>query len=170
MKSNLIKIVLASLLSSALCSFLVYLALGSQMKKTAVVDAVRLFNSYKMKAELEEKAKQRLDYLGHQADSLNQVIGMAQKTGAGEQELSKLAEVYQYAQVSLEQEYQKSNNEINEQVWKRLNPLIDEYGKKEGLHLIIGANGMGSVLYNDNYYDHTDQVISYVNGKYEKGN
>lgn len=140
------------------------------MKKTVVVDAVRLFNSYKMKNELEQKAKLQLEYLGHQADSVKQAMDLAQKTGAGQNEINALTEAFRYSRMNLEQHYQSSNSQINEVVWKRLNPLIDEYAKQEGLHLIIGANGMGSVLYNDNHYDHTDKVIEFVNRKYEKGN
>ena len=40
--------------------------------------------------------------------------------------------------------------------------MIDDYGKEGGYRLIIGANGMGSVLYNDDYYDCTKEVVDFV--------
>lgn len=140
-------------------------------KKIAVVDAIQLFNSFKMKIELEEKASGGLRYLGHQADSLQKELeGKSKVKDFPKAELEGLYKTYMQAKGLLEQEYQQSNQSINEQVWKRLNPLIDEYGKKEKLRLIIGANGMGNVLYNDDYYDQTKEVIDFVNKKYETGN
>jgi outer membrane protein len=85
-------------------------------------------------------------------------------------ELEQLYKTFCQAKATFEQEYQESNQSINEQVWKRLNPLIDEYGKAKGFRLIIGANGMGSVLYNDEYYDQTKELTDFVNKKYEEGN
>lgn len=140
-------------------------------RKIAVVDAVKLFNDFKMKQELEAKAGGALKYLGHQADSLKSELGARSKLkDFPEAELEKLYVQFRKAQGQLEQAYQESNQSINEEVWKRLNPLIDQYGKEEGLRLIIGANGMGSVLYNDDYYDKTKEITDYVNKRYEQGN
>jgi outer membrane protein len=140
-------------------------------KKIAVVDAIKLFNSYKMKMELEAKSAGTLKFLGHRADSIKQQLMTQSKIkDFPKTELDKMYTEFTKAQGLLEQEYQQSNQSINEQVWKRLNPLIDDYGKKEGYRLIIGANGMGSVLYNDDYYDRTKEVIDFVNKKYEEGN
>lgn len=140
-------------------------------KKIAVVDAVKLFNSYKMKIEMEAKSGTKLEYLAHQADSLKKELVVKSKVkDVPKAELETLYRTFTQAQGTLEQEYQQSNQAINEQVWKRLNPLIDEYGKAHGYRLIIGANGMGSVLYNDDYYDRTKELTEFVNKKYEEGN
>jgi outer membrane protein len=144
---------------------------NNNQKKMAVVDAVKIFNSYKMKMELEAKAGGKLEFLGHQVDSIKQELAARSKTpGMNPAVLEEMYRSFQAAQARLDQEYQESNQAINEQVWKRLNPQIDEYGKKHGLRLIIGANGMGSVLYNNDFYDHTNEVIEFVNKKYEEGN
>jgi len=139
-------------------------------KKIAVVDAVQLFNAYNMKQELEQRAAAHLELLAHQADSIKQVLTVKSKTeGVQQAELQALVIAFKTAQNQMESEYQESNQSINEQVWKRLNPVVDEFGKKENLRLIIGANGMGSVLYKDEYYDKTAALIEFVNKKYEEG-
>jgi len=139
-------------------------------KKIAVVDAVRLFNAYHMKKELENQSGKKLDKIGHIADSLKTDISLKMKEQhADKAALEQEIEAYRRVESAYDQEYQASNQSINEEVWKRLNPLIDEYGKKNGLRLIIGANGMGSVLYHTGYYDHTEKVIEFVNQRYEKG-
>lgn len=140
-------------------------------KKIAVVDAIQLVNSYKMKLELEAESGELLTFLGRKADSLKQdLTGKSKVKDFPKPELDRILSAYRNAQGLLEQQYQQSNQSINEQVWKRLNPLIDEYGKGHGFRLIIGANGMGSVLYNDAYYERTKELIDFVNKKYEEGN
>lgn len=160
-----------TILACALTAAILLFIQKRDHKKIAVVDAIKLFNSYKMKTELEAKSSGRLEYLSHVADSLkNDVVAKSKVKDFPRPELEQLYKVFAQAKGTFEQEYQESNQSINEQVWKRLNPLIDEYGKKEGLRLIIGANGMGSVLYNDEYYDHTKELTDFVNKKYETGN
>ncbi len=140
-------------------------------KKIAVVDAIALFNNYKMKMELEAKSAVTLKYMAQQADSLKKELMLKSKMKeVPKADLEVLYKTFSQAQATLEQEYQQSNQAINEQVWKRLNPLIDEYGKEQGFRLIIGANGMGTVLYNDDYYDRTKELTAFVNKRYEAGN
>lgn len=163
------KVVAISLLVSIVIGFTNYWFVQTQNKKIGVVDAVKMFDQYNMKKELEGKAKIKLESMGKQMDSIKNLLNMAHAT-KNEEEEKKLAGLYQYFKNNLEQQYTQSNKDINEQVWKRLNAAIDVYGKKRGLHLIIGANGMGSVLYNDEYYDLTNDAIQFVNKKYEEGN
>ena len=139
-------------------------------KKIAVVDAIKVFNSFKMKQEMESKTSGMLNALGHQVDSLkSDLAGKSRVKDFPKEELQKLYLQCRDAQGRFEQTYQQTNQEINEEVWKRLNPLIDDYGKDGNYRLLIGANGMGSVLYNDDYYDRTKEVIDFVNKKYEEG-
>ena len=163
--------ILITLIACVLTGVTVLLITNNNSKKIAVVDAVKLFNSYKMKKELEGKEAAPLQFLNHQVDSLkNELTARSKTQGSDPKMMQQLYTVFRQAQARLDQEYQQSNQAINEQVWKRLNPQIDEYGKKHGLRLIIGANGMGSVLYNDDYYDRTQEVIDFVNKRYDEGN
>ncbi|KAA5532224.1 OmpH family outer membrane protein [Taibaiella lutea] len=162
------------LITIAICGITVaFILINNQRinKKIAVVDAIKLFNSFKMKQELESQSGGLLSALGRQADSLKSDLAAKSKVkDFPKAELEKLYVQFRSAQEQLEQTYQQTNQGINEEVWKRLNPMIDEYGKENGFRLIIGANGMGSVLYNDDYYDRTKEVIDFVNKKYEQGN
>lgn len=171
MTKSEIRQILITLAACVLTAVIVLFMVSHNNKKIAVVDAIQLFNKYKMKMELEGKAAGRLEYLNRQADSIKNVLAASSKApGATAQSLEGLYRAFNTAKMTLEQEYQASNQSINEQVWKRLNPLIDEYSKEQGLRLVIGANGMGTVLYNDDYYDHTQALIAFVNKKYENGN
>lgn len=132
-----------------------------------MVDAVKLFNDFKMKKELETDSKKVLEIISKKIDSVENEIKLI---GLNDGEKKRmLIQHYNFYRNKYDEEYKQSNQTINEEVWKRLNPLLDEYGKKNNFNLIIGANGMGSVLYNDDYYNITESVINYVNNKYDKG-
>lgn len=161
-----IRTLLICIVLCACTGFITYSLVMKQHKKIAVADAVRLFDQFNMKKEMEAKAKLQLDILNKRADSISSQLQLAQAS-RDQSAIEKLSYAYSYFRTQLEEEYAKSNHEINEQVWKRLNPAVDEFGKKNGYHVIIGANGMGSVLYNDDYYDITNQLIAFVNHKYE---
>lgn len=137
-------------------------------KKVTVVDAVKLFNQFNMKKELEENAKAKMKVIRRKTDSVKNKLRMASGV-KNEKEVEQLTNILNSMSDALDEEYNRSNEEISSLVWKRLNPLIDKYGKQHGTHLIIGANGMGSVLYMDEHYDVTDDVIQFVNKKYEEG-
>lgn len=167
LRTEIRQIIITVLLCIATAAAVLWIV-NRNSKKIAVVDAVKLFNSYKMKLDLEAVDGRKLDFLAKRVDSLKQELAVKSKSpGIPKQELEQLYRVFQMEQANLETQYQQSNQSINEQVWKRLNPLVDEYAKKEGLRLIIGANGMGSVLYYDDFYDKTKEVIDYVNKDYE---
>jgi outer membrane protein len=55
---------------------------------------------------------------------------------------------------------------LNAIIWKRLNPLIQEYGKENKYKMIFGANGTGNLLYSDSSLDISNNLINYVNKKY----
>ena len=51
-----------------------YFIIEHRIKKIAMVDAVKLFNEYKMKADLEHDAKKVLNLIGGRVDSLEKEI------------------------------------------------------------------------------------------------
>lgn len=170
MKGSEIKILLCCLVMCVITGLVVTWRINAKEKKIAVVDAVRLFDEYNMKTELEEIAKKQLQSESRQIDSVANALKMAQAANASQEDQGKLEGTYKYMKSKLDEDYAQSNRDINEKVWKRLNPLLQEYGKKNKLHLIIGANGMGTVLYNDDFYDRTKDVIQFVNKRYAEGN
>ena len=148
------------------CSWLTYACVMHRIKKIAMIDAVTLFNEFKMKKELENDFKGLLQMYQQKVDSVGKVIKLIDPKASKEQ-LNELYRAYDFYKSKYESEYSASNQTVNEQVWKRLNPILEEYGKAKGYNLILGANGMGTVLYNDSYYDITKEVIAYVNSKYD---
>lgn len=140
----------------------------SDRQAIIVVDVIKVFNDFEMKKELEAKVDVKFKEFTNQIDSTKALLEYAvQQNDSGRMKAInyQLGLMQQDAQRALE----ISNKNINEQVWKRLNPLIDAFGKEKGYKLIIGANGMGNVLYRKEYIDKTTDVIHFVNNAYNKG-
>lgn len=55
---------------------------------------------------------------------------------------------------------------LNAIIWKRLNPLIQDYGRENKYKMIFGANGTGNLLYSDTSLDISNDLIIYINSKY----
>lgn len=52
-------------------------------------------------------------------------------------------------------------------IWKDINQYIAEFGKEKHCDFIFGANGNGNLMFANEVHDVTDEVIQYVNKRYE---
>ena len=152
------------ILSLLLIAYLGYRQYAGTDKTVRVVDIIRLFNGYRLKMDMEAADSVMLTRKVRELDSVRALIEL-QKTSLPENE-------YRHYLRELDMEYERvhmaSNDRINEAVWQQLNRLIKQYGKEHGIRVLVGANGMGSVMYYDEGYDITDKVIEYVNKDYNK--
>lgn len=143
------------------------LLLNRKVEKIIVIDAIKVFNEYRLKQDLEARVQGELENYSTQLDSLKAIGENALRRSDTNTALAVAVDVKDLQQHAADA-YATSNKNINEQVWKRLNPLIDEFGKEMNYRVIIGANGMGSVLYKNESIDKTDDIIRYINKNYEK--
>jgi outer membrane protein len=157
------KVIIAFFVFTAIVVGALYFFTKGNDKKIVYADAIRLFNGYKFKVELEKMGQGTLTMLKNRLDSV-EVIYKANPTDERGQQL--VAE----GQQRLAEAYTAINKEINQKAWERLNPIINKFGKEKGIDLLIGANGMGTVLYATEARDVTDELIIYANGIYDKGN
>jgi len=159
MKKIVIALIAFLFVQTAICYFLIH----KNEKKIVYADAIKLFNGYKFKLDLEQSSQASLNRLKNGLDSVSALY----KVNPSDQQILQLV---QQKQELLNQTYNKINKEINDKVWERLNPMIQEFGKKYHIDMMIGANGMGTLLYASDSYDVTDELIKYINENYEKGN
>ena len=54
-------------------------------------------------------------------------------------------------------------------LWQQINGYVDDYGKEKGYDFIFGATGNGSLMYASEAYDITNEIIDYINLRYEGG-
>ncbi len=62
---------------------------------------------------------------------------------------------------------EKISATYNNQIWKRINQYVGEYGKKNKLDFVFGIKGEGNVMYSNEAYDLTNEMVQYINSRYE---
>lgn len=135
--------------------------------KQAFVKNQVLFAQFKGKQDqeaklvaLQERHKQVLDSLGLQLQGLQ---SQADKVDA----FMKQRDFYMKIQQEFAQEEQQKSAAYTEQIWSQINQYMSDYGKQEGYEYIFGTQGSGSMMYAEESKDITEEVIKYINSKYE---
>lgn len=165
-RRNALQLILAFIVIT-LVAFCFYL--NQKIDNVVVVDVIKVFNEFKMKKQLEDKVSIELDRYSIQIDSLTSLLEMSNKRQDDTKGEIIANEIYNLRSTA-QRAYDISNKNINEQVWNRLNPMIKDFAKEGGYRIVIGANGMGTVLYNIEGVDRTEELIKFINNRYETGN
>ncbi|MBC5840526.1 MAG: OmpH family outer membrane protein [Flavobacteriaceae bacterium] len=148
--------------------------------KTAYVDTSVLMKEYTEAKDLEEKYKAQSSEKGRQLeaeinrfkqDASNfqaqaQANGQewAQKRGA---ELQKREQELGYAQQALAQQLQQESGAEMDSLVSGVKKFIKSYGKEKGYSYIYGTGDAATVLYAEDKYDITKEVVKALNDKYK---
>lgn len=150
----------------------------SKIEKTAYVDIDRVFTEFQLSKELTSKLEAYknttsivMDSLTVQLKILSVRIQNSEKEVPGDIEMFRVKrEEALYRQQQFEQNYEEQFEQYSTQSMKQLNQYITEFGEKNGYTYIFGAEGSGTLMYAQKQNDITDEVVSYVNNRYEGKN
>ncbi len=148
--------------------------------KTAYVDTSELMKEYteakdleaKYKAKSEEKGKQleaeinrfKQEAANFQAQAQANGQAWAQQKGA---ELQKREQQLGYAQQALSQELQQESGKEMDSLVSGVKKFIKAYGKEKGYAYIYGTGDAASILYAEDKFDITKEIIKALNDKYK---
>ena len=148
--------------------------------KTAYVDTSELMKEYteakdleaKYKAQSEEKGRQleaeinrfKQDAANFQSQAQANGQEWAQKRGA---ELQKREQQLGYAQQALAQQLQQESGAEMDTLISGVKKFIKDYGKEKGYAYIYGTGDAASILYAEEKYDITKEIIKALNDKYK---
>ncbi|WP_264566041.1 OmpH family outer membrane protein [Flavobacterium sp. N3904] len=148
--------------------------------KTAYVDTAVLMKEYTETKDLEAKYKAQAAEKGRQLeaeinrfkqDATNfqrnaQANGQewAQKNGA---ELQRREQQLGQAQQALQMQLQQDSGKEMDSLVSGVKKFIKAYGKKEGYAYIYGTGDAASVLYAEEKYDITKEIVKLLNEKYK---
>ena len=148
--------------------------------KTAYVDTAVLMKEYTETKDLEAKYKGQAAEKGRQLeaeinrfkqDAANfqrnaQANGQewAQKNG---QELQRREQQLGQAQQALQMQLQQESGKEMDSLVKGVKKFIKDYGKKEGYAYIYGTGDAASILYAEEKYDITKEIVKLLNEKYK---
>ncbi|TDE31492.1 OmpH family outer membrane protein [Flavobacterium ranwuense] len=148
--------------------------------KTAYVDTSELMKEYTEAKDLEAKYKTKAEEKGRQLEAeINrfkqeaasfqaqaQANGQAwaQQKGA---ELQKREQQLSYAQQALSQELQQESGKEMDSLVSGVKKFIKVYGKEKGYAYIYGTGDAASILYAEDKFDITKEIIKALNDKYK---
>jgi outer membrane protein len=148
--------------------------------KTAYVDTSKLMMESTEAKDIEAKYKAKSEEMGKEleveiakfkaeAGSFQKNAQMngqawAQQKGA---ELQKREQQLQYAQQSIAQQLQQESGVEIDSVVSNVKKFIKSYGKEKGYAYIYGTGDAASILYAEDKYDITKEIIKLLNDKYK---
>ncbi len=148
--------------------------------KTAYVDTSKLLDEYveakdieaKYKAKSEEMGKEldaavekfKADAMSFRQDAQSKGQAWAQQKGM---ELRQREEQLGMAQQAMLQQLQKESGTEMDTLVTGIKKFIKEYGKEKGYAYIYGTGEAATILYAEDKYDITDELIKLLNDKYK---
>lgn len=152
----------------AICLSAIVVYQWLSMPRIAYVDLPKVFNEFELKKDLEARLMSDYKDKSRIIDSLKLALGQTdikvngdfQKVGYQRQNIIQTAEALEY-------DHQNKSQELNGQIYKRLNEYVHEFAREEGYDFILGAEGSGIIMAADAKKDITEEVISYINRKYQ---
>ncbi len=140
-------------------------------REIAYVNTSQLYDGFKLKKELEEKYSKVQLARQNLLDSIKFRIQYISVKGAAitEQEnrqLNDLQRSYLYKEKEFADDNDATARQYSDQIWKQINQYVDDYGKKYGYDLILGATGQGNIMFAKQEDDITKEVSDYINRRY----
>lgn len=126
--------------------------------KDAYIVNQYIFESFsgqnRLKERLEQVERRHVEYL----DSLKNTL--SEKDIAGIKNYEEQIILLHHTREELVQTFTAD-------IWKQINGYLKEYGKKNQFRFIYGATGSGNLMYADEIENISEEVIQYINQKYE---
>ena len=162
------------LLSITVIGLIVFMVSQPKQPKMAYVDNIELFNGFNFKKEKQAEYDAHKKQFEAKLDTIrlnHTAIENALRQNPNNRDLeARLAYSYQYYQQvdrQLGLKLDSLDNGFKNEAWTKLNSYVTEFGKKNGYDIIIGASGNGSLMYGNETFNITEEVIEYANNRYE---
>lgn len=144
--------------------------------KVGYVLIQKLYDGYKGKQEIEKqlqaielRQKGILDTLGLTITSLQTQLKSAKGTQVSAIEAALKSKFSDYERLSGEfSNYNsKESKKHVDNLLKQINQYVKDYGETQHYKFILGASGDGSLMYASESLDVTEDVLKYINQRYE---
>jgi outer membrane protein len=151
------------------------MSMKNHERNTVYIHMEKVYNGFNLSKELNKELgkvikvrKAILDSLYDNLRRQSQLVQMkAKKEDADVAALRILEEELLYKEKTFEKEDRAATESCNEKIWNQINQYMEEYGKKKGYVFILGANGQGNIMYGSDSNNISEEVITYMNERYE---
>jgi|GEM_PF-1870893 len=136
---------------------------NNQEGSFAVIDKQKLFNEFKMTKETANQITILNNGLRVQYDSLRQAYSSVKNEDARMQ----LGQKIEMLQTNIENLNGSYRAEETLKIWKRIQSYTETYSDKENYTFIFGFENNGDIVYFKKGKDITDELLHYINKRYE---
>lgn len=138
--------------------------IANNSPKIVFVDNVKLFDGFNMTKELKKRGEQEFNSRKKVLDSLYAVL---QQEGASEIQKEAITRELIAKKQEFEAFNQQFATEESAKIWSRINGYTSDFSKEKNYDFILGSENKRSVLFAKETVDITNELIIYVNKKYE---
>jgi outer membrane protein len=163
-----------------LVAFVIVFASCNQTK-IAYINVEDLMKDYDGTKALEETLKEKQEVMAKELDSISapfqtkvqEYYQNAQKMSASkraetEQALQQEQQGLQARQQQAGQVLQQENQKLSEAITKKVDSFVSVYSKTNGLNLVLGTSGNGTVMYGDDNLNVTSAILELLNKDFAK--
>ncbi|MEZ0129133.1 OmpH family outer membrane protein [Flavobacterium sp. LBUM151] len=149
-----------------LISVLIFFMLFNYLKKNEIVyvDNNELFENFNMTKELKNSGEKEFNLKKAKVDSLYSSL---QSPNLSSSDKKLLMQQFIQQKEELEQFNQYFAAEQSSKIWARIKSYSSEFSKENKYQLIIGSENKTNVLFADEKIDVTNDLLTYINKKYE---
>jgi outer membrane protein len=155
--------VVNGLLISVLAFFLLFYFFKSN-KEIVYVDATKLFDGFVMTKEMKRVGEKEFNSRKLVLDNLYSNLQSPTISASEKKELMKQ---FIQGKEELEQFNQAFATEQTDKIWSRIKSYTSEFSKDKNYQLVIGSDNKQVVLFADEKIDVTNELLTYLNKKYE---
>ncbi len=131
------------------------------------MENAKVFEGFEMKKDYDKRIEFDMAMEVKLLDSLELQVGQETQTGDSLSVFRLRKQLY-VAKQQYTQKFQKKSDQYTKEVNDRLNGFIEDFSKENGYDFILGSNGQGNVMYAVKEKNITEDLISYINKKYDK--
>lgn len=158
-----IMLIISSSMSIIAILYVIYAAFLST-PEVIYVDNVKLFDGFYMTKEMKKIGEKEFNTRKMILDSLYSKL---QSDSVSEIEKKLMMQQFIKGKEELEQFNQNFAGEESLKIWSRIHSYVDEYSKETNYKLIIGSQNKETVLFASEKIDKTNELLAYINKKYE---
>ena len=159
-------LIINGLLSIVLLGLVAFLWLNCSKKDIVYIDNIQLFEGFNMSKDLQKINSQKLTAGKKKMDSLFNIYSIFREQ-KNEEKTKELSTQLRLQDQELRQMKEVLAQELNQKVWKRLNQYVKEYAENKKYLIVLGTQGNGNVMFGKEQVDITEDILIYVNNKYE---
>jgi outer membrane protein len=143
--------------------------------KTGIIEIQKVYDSFQLKKELETKFKttqnQRKKILDSLELELKYLYASIEKQEKKDEETIKNFNIKKNFYMQKKQMNQEDDAALSKQydseILTQLNQYVKDFGKENGYTYVFGTDGNGSMMYAKESVDISNEVIVYINNKYQ---